>query len=166
MPAIISKAVLVTNIQRHISFNPLRLEMGLERQIQKYLLHFFSSRYNDYFQWDLCGGPHLYSQHSGAGKGGQQSQPGLHSKTRPHPTECLYSHFTAITLSLKFPLDHKVAATQNKLLIDGILPSYCQCLCYLFLCIIWTWNWVSVSSEHGSRYGKASTTVFLTKLEY
>lgn len=41
MPAIISKAVLVTNIQRHISFNPLRLEMGLEQQIQKYLLHFF-----------------------------------------------------------------------------------------------------------------------------
>lgn len=38
--------MLVTNVQRHISFNPLRLEMGLERQIHKYQqllyrLHFF-----------------------------------------------------------------------------------------------------------------------------
>lgn len=31
----------MTNVQRHVSFNPLRLEMGLERQIQKYRQHFF-----------------------------------------------------------------------------------------------------------------------------
>lgn len=41
----------------------------------------------------------------------QQSQPGLNKQDLASPRGCLYSHLTAVTLSLKLPLDHKVAAT-------------------------------------------------------
>lgn len=112
MPAIISKAVLVTNIQRHISFNPLRLEMGLERQIQKYLLLFFFRADIMTIFSETCVVAHTCIP-STLVQGQEGSKASLGCIARPGftPQNVCTPILLQLLLSLKFPLDHKVAAT-------------------------------------------------------
>lgn len=149
--------------------------MGLEWQIHKhqqllYRLHFFREDIMTIFS-ETCVVAHTCSpstlvqgQEDSKVSLGCIARPGLPHRVFVLPSYCSYFEFEIATWP-QGGSNWPCCLNSSKQAFRG-WRTLCQCLCYIFFCIIWTRIWVSVFSEHGLRYGKASTTVILTKLEF